>query len=84
MTRIEIYGKQNCASCTKAKMYCESRGWDFSYLELDRDFTREDVLEKFPGARTFPQVRIHGQNVGGFEDFMKYIDDTGFSNSGHG
>jgi len=41
-------------------------------------------LEKFPGARTFPQIKVHGKNVGGFEDFLSYIEDTGYNGSGYG
>ena len=81
---IEIYGKTACASCTAAKQFCESRELKYKYYQLDKDFTREIVLEKFPGARTFPQIKVHGRNVGGFEDFLSYIEDTGYNGSGYG
>lgn len=81
---IEIYGKTLCASCTAAKKYCEMRSFKYKYYQLDQDFTREIVLEKFPGARTFPQIKVHGKNVGGFEDFLSYIEDTGYNGSGYG
>tara|TARA_B100001057_G_scaffold8620_1_gene7978 strand:+ start:2687 stop:2938 length:252 start_codon:yes stop_codon:yes gene_type:complete len=81
---IEIYGKTACSSCTAAKRFCESRSFEYKYYQLDKDFTREIVLEKFPGARTFPQIKVHGRNVGGFEDFLSYIEDTGYNGSGYG
>tara|TARA_A100001035_G_C27768550_1_gene494977 strand:+ start:1555 stop:1806 length:252 start_codon:yes stop_codon:yes gene_type:complete len=81
---IEIYGKTACSSCTAAKQFCESRSLEYKYYQLDKDFTREVILEEFPGARTFPQIKVHGRNVGGYEAFRQYIEDTGFNGSGYG
>ena len=41
---ITIWGKPACPSCTKAKMVCEQRGYQFEYLEMGKDFEREQVL----------------------------------------
>ena len=30
---------------------------------LDEDFTREELFEKFPSARTFPQITAHGEYI---------------------
>lgn len=70
---IEIWGKDNCPSCTKAKMLAETRGLDFTYKVLGKDFEREQVMERFPGARTFPQILANGSPIGGFEQFVAYI-----------
>ena len=59
---ITIWGKPACPSCMKAKATCESRQLQYEYKELGKDFTREQVFEKFPGARTFPQI-IVGSNI---------------------
>jgi len=37
----------------------------------------------FPGARTVPQIKINGQSIGGWTEFEKYIEDTGFNGTGH-
>ena len=34
---------------------------------LDEDFTREELFEIFPTARTFPQIKIDGESIGGFD-----------------
>ena len=80
---IHIWGKPACPSCTKAKMLCEQRGYQFEYLELGKDFDREGVLAEFPEARTFPQIVVGGNKVGGFEQFVKYIEDTNYTGTGH-
>jgi glutaredoxin len=43
----------------------------YSVLKLGKDFTREDVLSEFPNARTFPQIKIDGSNIGGWSEFQK-------------
>ena len=80
---IHIWGKPMCPSCNKAKALCETRGYDFEYLEMGRDFTRDEVLSEFPSARTFPQIVVSGNRVGGYEQFVKYIEDTGYTGTGH-
>ena len=80
---ILIYGKDGCSYCQKAKALCEARGYVYEYLTLDTDFTREQLLETFPGARTVPQIVVNGLKVGGYDDFIKYIEDTGYTGTGH-
>ena len=65
---IEIFGKTMCPFCDKAKALCEQKGYTYEYKQLDVDFTREDLFEQFPGARTFPQIRIDGENIGGYTE----------------
>jgi|TARA_B100001094_G_scaffold111954_1_gene107797 glutaredoxin len=65
---IEIYGKTQCPFCDRAKALCEQNGYEYTYKQLGVDFGREEILEEFPGARTFPQIRINGENVGGYTE----------------
>ena len=79
---IQIWGKPGCPSCVAAKNLCESRQYTYEYKQLGEDFEREFILETFPGARTFPQIVVNGNKVGGYEGFTRYIEDTNFSDSG--
>ena len=65
---IEIYGKTFCQFCDKAKALCEREGFEYSYKELDKDFTREEFFNIFPTARTFPQIKIDGNDIGGYTE----------------
>lgn len=80
---ITIWGKPACPSCTQAKALCEQRQYAFEYKELGKDFDRDQVLEAFPNARTFPQITVGGNSVGGYEQFVKYIEDTNYTGTGH-
>jgi len=79
---IEIWGKANCPSCISAKQLCETRNLDYIYKQLDIDFSRDDVLEEFPGARTFPQIKVSGNKIGGFDKLTSYLEDTGYNGTG--
>lgn len=72
--KIEIYGKPRCPSCTRAKQLCELRGLDYEYKLLDADFTFDELLEKVPGAKTFPQIFIDEKPIGGFDKFSGLLN----------
>ena len=80
---IEIWGKPACPSCMKAKQLCEMRKYNYTYKELGKDFDRDTVLETFPGARTFPQIIVGGNKVGGYEQMVDYIESTNYNGTGH-
>jgi len=80
---IEIYGKAQCPFCDRAKALCEQRQLEYKYYQLDIDFTRDEVLEKFPGARTFPQIKVHGTKIGGYDKLPTYLEETNYNGTGH-
>ena len=80
---IEIYGKPQCLFCDKAKSLCETRGFKYTYKSLGTDYTREELMEQFPNARTVPQIVIGGKKIGGYDQFTQYLDDTGYNGTGH-
>jgi len=80
---IYIWGKPACPSCTKAKMFCENNNLPFEYLEMGKDFSREAILAEFPNARTFPQIVINGNKIGGYEQMLTYVESTNYNGTGH-
>jgi glutaredoxin 3 len=80
---IYIWGKPGCPSCEKAKYTLDTHNIKYEYRQLGVDFEREDVIAEFPEARTFPQIVINGQKIGGYEQMVKYIEDTGYTGTGY-
>jgi len=80
---IEIYGKPMCPFCEKAKAFCDLNKLDFKYFSLGTDFTKEELLEQFPGARTVPQIIVAGTKIGGFENLANYIEETNYNGTGY-
>ena len=83
MSMILIYGKPMCPFCDKAKALCEQRGFDYEYKSLGTDYTKEELLETFPGARTVPQIVINGNKIGGWDQMVKYIEETNYTGTGY-
>ena len=52
----------------KQKIYV-SKNFEYKKYMLDVDFSREELVEKFPSARTFPQITIDGELIGGYTEF---------------
>ena len=69
---VEVYGRQNCSFCTKAKTLLTIKKEDFIYKELDTDFTLEEFREKFPDAKTVPQIIVDGKHIGGYDALEAY------------
>ncbi len=66
---IEIWSKPQCPFCDKAENLCKQKNFEYKKYMLDEDFTREQMLEKFPSARTFPQITVNGELIGGYTEF---------------
>jgi len=74
--KVEIYSKPQCPFCVQAKALAEREGHELTYKMLDEDFNREELMETFPGARTFPQIIVDGQKIGGFTEFKALVDSS--------
>lgn len=72
--KVEIYSKPQCPYCVQAKALAEREGHELTYKMLDEDFNREQLMETFPGARTFPQIIVDGKKIGGFTEYKALVD----------
>ena len=46
---------------------------EVQYKMMGKDFLAADVRELFPGARTFPQIIVDGEKIGGYTELEKMI-----------
>ena len=74
--KVEIYSKPQCPFCVQAKALAEREGYELTYKMLDEDFDRETLMETFPGARTFPQIIVDGEKIGGYTDYAQLVSDS--------
>ena len=68
---VKIYSKDNCIFCTKAKAVLSSH--NPQVLMLDEDYSRDQFFEIFPTAKTFPQIIINGENIGGYHELERWM-----------
>ena len=78
--KIEIYSKPACPFCDKAlflaQQVVQESVHNYNKYMLNEDFTREELFEKFPTARTFPQITIDGESIGGYTEFEAYLREN--------
>ena len=77
--KVTIYGKDNCPYCDMAKKLSERKGYDTTYKKLGTDFDALEMAEQFPTARTFPQVIVNDEKIGGYTEFADWcsVPDNG-------
>jgi glutaredoxin len=75
MTAI-VWSKDNCTFCDQAKALLEQRNIVYEEKKIGYGYTREDLLEAVPTARTVPQIFVNKNYVGGFTELRKYIEET--------
>ena len=71
-----VWSKDNCTFCDQAKALLEQRNIAYEERKIGHGYTREDLLEAVPTARTVPQIFVNNNHVGGFTELRKYIEET--------
>ena len=73
---IEVYSKEWCPYCLKAKSLLKSRGLDYTVLDVTSDRKQEDKMIERSHRRTVPQIFINGNSIGGYDDLSR-LNATG-------
>ena len=73
--KIEVITRHEppCVYCESAKGFLETRKHKYKETVVGKDITREQLLERFPTARTFPVVLVDDQPIGGFQQLKDYF-----------
>ena len=71
--KVEIYSIPNCPYCVRAKCLAERKGHEVIYKMMGEEFQPTEVRELFPTARTFPQIIVDGEKIGGYTELDKLI-----------
>ena len=69
-----VWSKYHCPYCDQAKALLKQKGIDFVEKKIGDGYTKEDLLEAVPTARTVPQIFINEQLIGGFTELKKYFE----------
>lgn len=73
MIKAIVWSKENCPYCLQAKALLESRGIKFEERNVSKDWTREQLLEAVPTARTLPQIFLDDNYIGGFTELRRHL-----------
>jgi glutaredoxin len=68
-----IWSKDRCSFCDQAKNLLKLKGIEFEERNINHGWTREQLLEAVPDARTVPQIFLDEQLIGGFTELRSHL-----------
>lgn len=68
-----VWSKDACPFCVQAKALLESKGIEYEERNVQHGWTKEQLLESVPTARTLPQIFLDDQYIGGFTELRKHL-----------
>jgi len=71
-----VWSKYHCPYCDQAKALLTSKGIQFEEKKIGDGYTKEELLEAVPNARTVPQIFLDGELVGGFTELRQKLTES--------
>jgi len=69
-----VWSKDQCPYCDQAKALLKIKGIEFEERNVSNNWTREQLLEAVPTARTVPQILLDEKLIGGFTELKKLFE----------
>ena len=70
-----VWSKYHCPYCDQAKALLRQKDIPFEERKIGDGWTKEELLEAVPTARTVPQIFLGEQLIGGFTELKKYFEN---------
>jgi glutaredoxin 3 len=71
-----VWSKDQCPYCDQAKALLKSRNIEFEERNIMHGWTKEQLLEAVPNARTVPQIFLDDELVGGFTELRTKLTES--------
>lgn len=65
-----LWSKYHCTYCDQAKSLLKRNGYEIEERRIGDGYTKEELLEAVPNARTVPQIFIGEEYVGGLHELQ--------------
>ena len=73
--KVEIYTKNNCIWCDRAKLLLDSKDIEFKEIDLSDDQKREKFYNSIgENVKTVPQIYIDDLRIGGYQDLVTWFN----------
>ena len=73
MTKAIVWSKNSCPFCVQAKNLLKLKGIEFEECNINEEWTRQQLLEAVPTARTLPQIFLDDNYIGGFTELRRHL-----------
>ena len=82
--KVVVWSKYHCPYCDQAKSALQQKNITFEERKIGDGWTKEELFEHIPAARTLPQIVINGDVIGGFNDLKKLLERDNIIGYGDG
>jgi len=73
--KVEIYTKNNCIWCDRAKLLLDSKDIEFKEIDLSDNQKREKFYNSIgENVKTVPQIYIDDLRIGGYQDLVAWFN----------
>lgn len=68
-----LWSKYHCPNCDKAKTLLSWRGIEIEERKIGDGWTKEELLNEIPTAKSVPQIILDGRYIGGFKELEEEL-----------
>ena len=76
---VTLYTTEPCGFCRQAKALLQSRGVDYTEVNLAKDPGGRADLVSLTGQMTFPQIVVGRRSIGGFRELLEADREGGLT-----
>lgn len=70
-----VWSKEDCTFCEQSKSILDKSNIPYEERKIGEGWTKEQLLEAVPSARSVPQIFIDEQYIGGFQQLQKFLKE---------
>lgn len=74
MNKAIVWSQQGCQYCDTTIALLKARGCEVEERKIATGkWTKKDLLDEVPSARSVPQIFIDGKHIGGYNDLVNIL-----------
>jgi glutaredoxin 3 len=71
--KVVVWSKNACMFCNEAKKLLAEKELAYEERNIEDNYSKQDLLEILPNARTVPQIFIDNAHIGGYTELVEFI-----------
>ena len=68
-----VWSQTRCTYCEQAKALLEQNGIEYEERLIGNGWTKQQLIEAVPTARSVPQIFLKGEYLGGFTELRQKL-----------
>lgn len=68
-----VWSQTNCPACVEAKRILDNRAIKYKDCVIGLGYTKKDLIERVPDARSVPQIFLNGEYIGGLPELKRKL-----------